>query len=461
MKDANAEFQKFSRAWATLRQAREAEIELSSAGLKGAKASDFDSLFSEWEGLLGTAAARTKAVSPDDHALEAVITHLLAELGGWVVSAVGNGFAWLFQSSPFIERVAEIHGALHPIIGRRLLLRRALVEAAKQDLSAAISRVEEVAPIAERVVELQGQIEAKSSSADEALSELRRIKAEYISDAAQASANLKDIARLAAEVTASKATYDKVILDSDKVLAEARTALDEVNAAKARSDQAIESGAEAVEIATKKLTKSIADVNRQGLAGSFQASVKRLQLERAGWLVAFVVSIVYLVLVAGGVIGPASSPKSESTTTAKVGQNTVVPRSASPRQPSPTNSSSLEQLEKLLRLLPFLAPGIWLGWFAAKNASMTARIEQDYAYKVATAQGFEAYKKEAALHEDEALSSQLLATAIHNFGDNPIRLYDGKAPEGHPMEELRSVFADKNSFDRFVRLLEALRPSAK
>ena len=109
-------------------------------------------------------------------------------------------------------------------------------------------------------------------------------------------------------------------------------------------------------------------------------------------------------------------------------------------------------------MLPLLAPGIWLGWFAAKNASLTARIQQDYTYKVATAQSFEAYKKEVEATGDKALEKQLLETTIRNFGDNPIRIYDGKGAEGHPLEALKSVLDDKQ-FERLLALLKSVKPS--
>ena len=102
-----------------------------------------------------------------------------------------------------------------------------------------------------------------------------------------------------------------------------------------------------------------------------------------------------------------------------------------------------------------------MGWFAARNAGLTARIQQDYAYKVATAQAYEGHKKEVHQAGNEKLAAQLMEATIRNFGDNPIRLYDGKGMEGHPLESLKSLFADKDYVDKVLKLLEAIKPGSK
>jgi len=59
--------------------------------------------------------------------------------------------------------------------------------------------------------------------------------------------------------------------------------------------------------------------------------------------------------------------------------------------------------------------------------------------------------------EDDALTKHFLETTIRNFGENPIRIYDGKGVEGHPLEALKSLM-DGKDWDKFLNLLEAIKP---
>lgn len=116
----------------------------------------------------------------------------------------------------------------------------------------------------------------------------------------------------------------------------------------------------------------------------------------------------------------------------------------------------------LLRGLPFAAPAIWLGWFSARQIGILARIQQDYAYKASTAVGFEGYKKEVASANDQALSKQLLETAITNFGENPVRLYDKKSDDhGHPIEALIEKIKDPETRNFVIEMFKALKPEIK
>lgn len=168
-------------------------------------------------------------------------------------------------------------------------------------------------------------------------------------------------------------------------------------------------------------------------------------MERIGWLLAFVAAIVYLALIAKGTFSQDGGASGSFAELLKEIAGTTTPKQVVPFW------------ERVLHFIPLAAPGIWLGWFAARNASLTARIQQDYTYKVATAQSFEAYKKEVEAVGDKTLFNQLLEITIRNFGDNPIRIYDGKGFEGHPLESLKSLLEDKH-FDRLVKLIEAAKP---
>lgn len=433
MKNAYAEFQSLHRTWLSVREARKSENNLEPYGLKGVKAEDFDALFVEWETALAAAAGKTKALGAEDNALEAIIIYSIKQLFALVSPTLQNGFQWSIQSG-LLTRIADLNTALTPILDSRFRVRKAVVDFAKADLIDSMVRVEAAAPLADQLVAQQATITEQASEVMAALTEAQNTKVQASADAEAIAAHLEAVEKIATDTAVAKTDYDETIREANEALTAAQNALASVEKSRIDADARIDEGAIKIAAATKKLHKAIEDINRQGLAGSYQTSSEDMGRERRWWLVAFGVALVYIALVASGTI-----EKWLGVTTA----------------------SSDVYWVRLLHLLPLASPGIWLGWFAARSAGLTARIQQDYAYKVATAQAYEGHKKEAAESGNADLSTQLMEATIRNFGDNPIRLYDGKGMEGHPLEALKSVFADKASFENFVKLLEAIKPNGK
>lgn len=433
MKNAYAEFQTLHRAWTAMRSAHSSINNLEPYGLKGVKAEDFDALFTEWDKALGAAASKTKAVGPEEKALEAIIVYAIGQLVALVSPAASNGVPWLLQSG-FLTKLAELNTALTPILDSRFRVRKAVVEFAKADLVDGMVRVEAAAPLADQLVAQQATITEQAEEVAEALTEAQAAKVQAAEDAAAIATHLETVAKIAADATTAKTDYDETISEVNEALAAAQKALATVEKSRKDADTRIDEGAKKIAVATEKLDKAIADVNRQGLAGSYQISAEKMGRERNWWLLAFGIALIYIALVASGAIEKWLGVSTTSTDVYWV---------------------------RLLHLLPLASPGIWLGWFAARSAGLTARIQQDYAYKVATAQAYEGHKKEVTQAGNEKLATQLMEATIRNFGDNPIRLYDGKGMEGHPLEALKSLFADKDYFDRLVKLLEAVKPGGK
>ncbi len=436
MKDAYAEFQKFRQNWQQVRSQRPGEVDFSPFGFKGGNAADFDALFEEWEQALATAASKTRSVGADDKALEAVIIYIIAQLNNSIVATTNNGFQWLIQSG-FAQRVSELNVALTPVLDRRFRVRKALMEAAAKDaLNNDISKVEAAAPLADTLVEQQETIRQQATDIEEALTQSKASEQQAKASKDEAHEHLETIKQVAQEATTTKSDYDKMVADAHEVLEAAKKILNTINGDRESADKQVVESSNQLEVANMKIMKAIADINRQGLAGAFDDSAGRLGRERIRWMATFFAAIVYLVVVV--------------LLNSEAGLALLrIPTSA---------TATLPLWERALHILPLAAPGIWLGWFAAKNASLTARIQQDYVYKVATAQSFEAYKREVAATDDKALEKQLLETTIRNFGDNPIRIYDGTNVEGHPLEGLKSVLDDK-SFDRLLNILKAIKPS--
>lgn len=426
MKDAYAEFQELRRNWEQVRKSRPSESDFTPYGFKDAQAEDFDALFNDWESVLAAAASRTKAVSAGDKAIETIIRHFILQLNNIVSPTASNGFQWLIQSA-FAQRVAELGAALNPLLDTRFRGRKAVIDALRSDVNDNLVKVENAASLANTLMEQQAMIAHQVEEIAEALIQSKSSEQEAATARGAANKHLEDIKKVVEDTSISKTEYDAVISGAKETLKEAESILGTIKQDRSAADNQIVESNKRLEEATNKIAKAIADINRQGLAGAFDKSANKLGLERILWLVAFAGAIGYLVC--------------------------VLLNSHS------TSDPQTSFLERMLHVLPLLAPGIWLGWFAAKNASLTGRIQQDYSYKVATAQSFEAYKKEVEAIGDKALEKQLLETTIRNFGDNPIRIYDGTGAEGHPLETLKSVLDDKQ-FDRLLNLLKAAKPSA-
>lgn len=454
MKNAYAEFQILHRAWSALRAARKGETDFTTFGLKGGQAEDFDGLFDEWETVLSTAAAKTKPVGPEDKALESIVVSVIVQLTGWVTAAPSNGYPWLFQSG-FPAKISELNTALTPILDRRFRVRKAVIAGAQADLNDNIIRVEAAAPLAETLVTQQATITQQASDVADALEKAQTAKDQVATEAKQVGDHLATVQKLAEDAATANTQYQKTVTDASALLGDAQSTLEGIQESRLDANTKIDDGTKLLAAANAKITKAIADLNRQGLAGSFAKSAQRLVYERSGWLLAFLAAIGYLVWIASQVFFNDSSVTHAVANVVAGAANKLG--AVAPAQMTPV---AADFWERVLHFIPLAAPGIWIGWFAARNASLIARIQQDYDYKVATAQAFEAYKNEVELVDDDALMKQLLETTIRNFGDNPIRIYDGKGVEGHPLETLKSLM-DGKDWEKFLKLLEAMKPTLK
>src|SRR5690606_32272382 len=131
------------------------------------------------------------------------------------------------------------------------------------------------------------------------------------------------------DTTASKTEYDEAISGAKETLEEAESLLGTIKQDRSAADSQIVESNKRLEEATNKIAKAIADLNRQGLAGAFDKSANKLGWERIAWLVAFAGAIGYLVCVLLNLHS--------------------------------TSDPQAPLWERMLHVLPLLAPGIWLG----------------------------------------------------------------------------------------------------
>lgn len=448
MKQAYSEFQALRSSWDSLRKTRPNETDFEPYGLKNGKAEDFDALFESWDEAISKAASSTKSTGPDEQAIEALVTHLIGKVVQQLNAAPSNGYSWLFSQSPFLGALAELNAAIVPVIDRRFSVRKKVIEAAKNELFGGITRIEGAAPVADKLLEQQARISEQADSIEEALSAAESAAKDTSASSETATERLAEIQEILESAQSSKVEYEATVADAVSALDDAKAALANVEATQKSADDGLKKGDELVKIANEKLSKAIADVNRQGMAGAYETSAKKLGRERMLWLSGFAVAIVYLVLVACGFLD--ANEGNPVAAVIDAGKNAAQ---------STGVLADIPYWQKLLQVLPLAAPGIWLGWFCAKNASLVGRAQQDYTFKMSAALAFEAHRKEIVATNNDDLLKSLIETTIRNFGENPVRLYNGKDAQGHPLESLRGVFSDKEHFEKLVKLLEALKPS--
>lgn len=91
-----------------------------------------------------------------------------------------------------------------------------------------------------------------------------------------------------------------------------------------------------------------------------------------------------------------------------------------------------------LTKIPIVAPFIWIAWSNSQRNNYLIRIQEDYAFKYASAMAFEGYKKQVQ-EADEDLQHRLLTLAIENMGSNPIRLFEKPVKNSPATDVFQSV----------------------
>jgi hypothetical protein len=167
-----------------------------------------------------------------------------------------------------------------------------------------------------------------------------------------------------------------------------------------------------------KVDAVLADANRTGMAGSFITRKNELASDITLWRNVFALALIALAVLGFFYVAP---------------------------------SISAQKWEEVLLRLPITAPFVWLGWFAAKQYGYAIRLREDYAYKVASAMAFEGFKREVQ-EGDELMQQKLLETAVTNFGDNPLRIYNGHENHASPIHEILEKHLRD---DKFIDLLKS------
>lgn len=113
-------------------------------------------------------------------------------------------------------------------------------------------------------------------------------------------------------------------------------------------------------------------------------------------------------------------------------------------------SKNFEIMEFFIKL-PMIAPFIWMAWSNNQRNNYLVRIQEDYAFKAASAMAFEGYNKQVQ-DVDENLQIRLLTLAVENMGVNPIRLFE-KNIKNSPVSDISD-----SSASMFKEIFNVVKP---
>ena len=152
------------------------------------------------------------------------------------------------------------------------------------------------------------------------------------------------------------------------------------------------------------IQKTIEDVSRAGMAGSFKKRKDELRWTQFTWALMTIISVGGLIWLSYSIVKPLLD-----------GQEI--------------------NLNQLYFKIPVIASAVWLGWFCSKQYGFTTRIREDYAYKYAISLAFEGYKNETR-EIDEDLLQKLVQLTIFNISKSPVNIFDTKNNHGTPYNEM-------------------------
>lgn len=191
-----------------------------------------------------------------------------------------------------------------------------------------------------------------------------------------------------------------------------KVTLDEIDASKLEIEAIGKSLSGQVEINKdhqREIQDTIESANRKGMAGSFKSRKDELDAPIRIWGGIFIVAIVAIFLIGYHFLSPYLS-----------------------------STATVDKVDMLLKIA-LVSPFVWLAWMSVKQYGYLSRIQEDYAYKYASAMAFEGYKKQAK-DIDEDLLRQLLAVSVENLSQNPIRLFSSKDNHASPANEIVKDF---------------------
>ena len=363
-----------------------------------------------------------------------LLTALTTSLMGLAaaIDQARNGVDWIFTQRSFGPWYALSTSLIRDLSLESARETEAIVDAAharlSQDISVLQSASEQAQKFNESWPDLNANILAIEDAEESVESTIKKLNTVVTEAQEKIAVYQEDVNQAAtdssAEITSSLSTFKEALSAASLALAEAQNLHTEAQkirgetqstAAKTKTDLDNSSSALAAAIEQEqktqiRLTKALQNAQMEGLAGSFT----RMKEDTLGEIVKeqkrFEWALIYLVVIAaGGLLLEASSGFPKTT---------------------------IEEFSfRMLKMLSLAAPGIWVAWATARKLSALNRVFSDYQYKSASALAYESYRQTVAEAGSDELKQQLLAFAIHSFGENPTRYYDSAKNEASsPLE---------------------------
>lgn len=154
----------------------------------------------------------------------------------------------------------------------------------------------------------------------------------------------------------------------------------------------------------EKIQKTIEDVSRYGMAGSFKKRKDELKIAQVLWATLTILTLGGLITVSYYIV-------------------------------KPILASGIFEINQLLYKIPVFASCVWLGWFCSKQYGYISRIREDYSYKYAISMAFEGYKNETR-EVDSKLLEKLIELTVLNVSKNPVSNYNTSHNHGSPYNEM-------------------------
>jgi uncharacterized protein YoxC len=164
----------------------------------------------------------------------------------------------------------------------------------------------------------------------------------------------------------------------------------------------------------KRVEDLLPGATSAGLASSFRQRKEDITKSKKYWVVGFVGSLIFLVLMVSWII---------YAFTEHIGK--------------------VEWWAYLLQRVPLTFPLIWLGWFFGRNYGHKIRLEEDYAFKESISRSFEGYKKQMQEVDPEVALPRLCDRTISILSETPLRVFERKTSDETPANSFLERFMPK------------------
>lgn len=411
--------------WDALMASRPTETDFERFGYPGLSAQSLSETFNRWHRSLTTLNNKSRLQDPSEIIVaDRYVSIRLNELVMRCSEIVNNGFSWGLNSTNLLQLIDDIATRISLLSRQQIENAKALAKLLERKGLDGADAILEAGPQAKLFLEQKGRIDDAMEGIKSHVDTSNNIAAE-LGDILDESKDKQDeVGKAYEEIKSRRSEIDVLYEEAESLRKASKESGDSL--ARKISDliKASESAQATTKAAYESLNKALIDVRKQGLAGAFTARALKVSRERLLWGGVFIGSITFLAFLAIDFAVGLPAYTYEAVVVA------------------------------LLRRAALAAPGVWIGWYSAKQLGRLARVQEDYEYKAATALAFQSYKNEVVDLGKDALKEELLRQAIESFGDNPVRLYEhAKSEPASPLSDLLKRLES----DEVIKLLKVVR----